>query len=583
MSTCPISPRSTLGHLARGGESPPTVASYRLFESREGGRLEMDRHLIEAALPGYELGSEIGRGGWGVVYRARHRSLDRQAAVKVLPRAFSADTVTRDRFIDEARLGAQLDHPHIVKVLDFVEHEGLWIIVMERLGGGTLWDRFSSQGLMADEVCAIGLGLCAALESAHERNIVHRDIKPENLIFADDGTPRLADFGVAKALNVGLKRTAQGDIVGTPAYMSPEQARGHTLGPQSDVYSVGVLLHEALSGRLPFLETEDPMAMLLKHIDEIPQPLTAFAPEVSESISAVVMRCLSKDPADRYATAGQLGVALAEAAGETFGSRWLHHSGVEFRGWGPIAEAVTRRPAGNSAMRAPSVAMPAVSDHVRVGTLIEPAADQTYPNLDDVSGFSQQRSERTPAPPDGRKTVAPTAGVPPPDQRHQEPVAAGPHSSVKPVGQPQRLSVNGAPAEGRPKQRSTLRNVSIGAAVLLVALIGLRFVLSGSGPDSDPNETQVPDTQAHATSVTDEGGSALADPSMLAMADRYTVRCATGGMGDNAECLCQFLVLAAEVPAAGIETPLSDIVDEFVAGGSLPTDAAGLLEGRCQL
>ncbi|MDG2114624.1 MAG: serine/threonine-protein kinase, partial [Actinomycetota bacterium] len=465
----------------------------------------MDRDLIEAALPGYELGPEIGRGGWGVVYRARHRSLDRQAAVKVLPRAFSADTVTRDRFIDEARLGAQLDHPHIVKVLDFVEHEGLWLIVMERLGGGTLWDRFSSQGLMADEVCAIGLGLCAALESAHERNIVHRDIKPENLLFADDGTPRLADFGVAKALNLGLKRTAQGDIVGTPAYMSPEQARGRTLGPQSDVYSVGVLLYEALSGRLPFLETEDPMAMLLKHIDETPQPLTDLAPDVSEGISAVVMRCLSKEPADRYATASQLGVALAEAAGAAFGPRWVHHSGVEFRGGGPIAEALARGSADRSAMRSPSVAMPAVRDHARVGTSIEPSGEGR-PQLDDVSGFSQQPMDQGgPAGPSvGRPTVAPSAGSF--EDAPSEPTLAVSGAAPQ-VGQPRPLSVSGAAPEDGRQKRLTLRNVLIGVAALVVILVGTGFILPGGGSDSPdniaPTETSavptVPDTEPAST------------------------------------------------------------------------------------
>ena len=152
------------------------------------------------ALPRYELGEELGRGAWGVVVAARHRDLDRDVAIKQLPRAFGADPDVRARFRREAQLLAALAHPHVVQIHDFVEHEGLCLLVMERLDGGTLTSRFAEQGMRREESVAATLAACEALQRAHDRGVLHRDVKPDNLMFTGDGTLKVTDFGIAKVL-----------------------------------------------------------------------------------------------------------------------------------------------------------------------------------------------------------------------------------------------------------------------------------------------------------------------------------------------------------------------------------------------
>jgi len=162
--------------------------------------MPIEAGAVAAALPQYQIGSEIGRGGWGVVVSARHRQLERAVAIKQLPPVFAVDPHVRERFVSEARIVASLDHPHIVRVFDYVEREELCLLVMERLDGGTVWDRFTGRGMTAIESCAIAVATCAALDAAHRRGILHRDVKPSNLMFASDGTLKVTDFGIAQVL-----------------------------------------------------------------------------------------------------------------------------------------------------------------------------------------------------------------------------------------------------------------------------------------------------------------------------------------------------------------------------------------------
>ncbi|MCP3939486.1 MAG: protein kinase [Actinomycetia bacterium] len=514
----------------------------------------MDKDLIARVLPNYDLGDEIGRGGWGVVYRAFHPSLQRHVAVKVLPRALGADVVTRDRFLDEARLGAMLDHPHIVKVYDFIEHEGVWLIVMDRLGGGTLWERFSSQGLMSDEVCAIALGLCAALEAAHEREIIHRDVKPENILFTDDLTPCLADFGIAKALDFGRAHTAAGEVVGTPAYMSPEQARGVALTPESDVYSAGVLLYESLSGVLPFPDTEEPMAVLLKHVNEPPPDLKTVAPQVPAEIAEVVMRCLEKDPKHRFRSGGALGEAIAQAANAAFGIRWLNHTGIGFRAWGPIAETLARPTQGPPQMRTPTTSKPAVKDHMRAGTTAESPAPKSHP------------IEVVDMPP-----ASPEQPMKPVDRADDSP---------RPTPEPLRITGNATkvkePGSGPPKLLLGVGTV----AVLLAALLAAVYFIGGR---ADDDTTAPPTTVAESPMAiaADDVSAADLDQDALSMANRYTDRCRSDG-GVAAECLCQFLVLVDYDSTTGLSTPVRDILAEYETSGEVSDEVESLLEGRCE-
>lgn len=286
--------------------------------------MNVERRLLVESLPNYEVAGEIGRGGWGVVLEASHKTLNRQVAVKQLPRAFGADPEVRARFLAEAQVVASLDHPHIVPLYDFVERDGMCLLVMEYMAGGTLWDRFQAGQLSAEDACAVSLAVLSGLAHAHKREILHRDVKPENVLFNAAGVPKLADFGIAKVLgDASSTRTATGVIMGTPAYMAPEQGLGRQVTAATDVYAVGVMLYELLSGDLPFPSTGEPLAQLFRHVNEEPVPLAQAAHAVPEPIAQVVMHALEKAPEDRPVDALEFAQKLHEAGTTSFGSDWL--------------------------------------------------------------------------------------------------------------------------------------------------------------------------------------------------------------------------------------------------------------------
>jgi hypothetical protein len=308
------------------------------------GRDGDDRAAIADALPGYDVAGVLGQGAMGVVLGGRHRKLDRQVAIKQLPPAVAEDSDARERFGTEARVLASLTHPHIVPVFDYVEREGLCLLVMEALPGGSVWDRFTTDGLSPATTCAVAVATCAGLQHAHDQQVLHRDIKPENLLFATDQTLKVTDFGIAEVLGGDQTlATAEGSVVGTPAYMAPEQAEGTRLGPTADVYATGTLLYELLSGRLPF-EADDPVALLERRLTHDPRPLHDVAPHVPATLVAVVMQALERDPARRQPTARELGGQVVAAAGEAWGPDWLERSAVNVLT--PLAP--TSRPAASS-------------------------------------------------------------------------------------------------------------------------------------------------------------------------------------------------------------------------------------------
>ena len=302
--------------------------------------MEANASAIADALPGYIVGAEVGRGAWGIVLEGTHRQLDRKVAIKQLPEAFASTPEVRVRFEEEARVLAKLSHPHIVQLYDYRETEGLCLLVMEWLPGRSVWDRMAAAGLTPEAACATVMATCAGLEFAHQKGVLHRDIKPENLIFDGDGILKVTDFGIAKVIG-GRETLASraGEILGTPAYMSPEQVLGGDLGPQTDVYSVGVMLYELLAGRLPFPIDPDPIASAYLHVNQSPEPLSKSAPQVSSQLAEVTMRALSKSASDRQASAEELGLAVARAAAAAWGSGWLERSGVTVLAGGKIAEA----------------------------------------------------------------------------------------------------------------------------------------------------------------------------------------------------------------------------------------------------
>ncbi|MCM3922522.1 serine/threonine protein kinase, partial [Frankia sp. AiPs1] len=270
----------------------------------------VDRAQVAAALPGYELGDVLGRGGFGLVLAARHRELGRRVAVKVVP---AASTV-------EAQLLASMDHPHIVRVHDCVRAGDLCLIVMELLGGGTLAGRAA---MAPGTACAAGLAVAAALSAAHAQGVLHRDIKPGNVLVDSAALLKVTDFGIAKIVE-GAAGTASVAGLGTPAYMAPEQIQGGRLGPATDLYALGVLLHQLLTGAPPFDPTLPVQALWQHHLTTVPAPPAG----VPAPVAAVILAALAKDPAARPASAHAFAVELAAAAAVAYGPRWTTRSGL---------------------------------------------------------------------------------------------------------------------------------------------------------------------------------------------------------------------------------------------------------------
>lgn len=278
----------------------------------------------------------------GVVLLGRHRRLGRDVAIKELARGFGHDPSVRSRFLVEAQILAKLDHPHIVPVYDYIETDERCFIIMEALGGGTVWTAFTGHGLSPTRSCALILATCSGVQHAHEHGILHRDLKPENLLFASEGQLKVADFGVAKMLDGGATlATVNGNVLGTPAYMAPEQAEGQAPGPATDVYAIGTILFELLSGSLPFTG-ETPMALLVSRLTKQPPHLHDLAPTIPRAISEVVMKAIEPKPLDRFASAEELGCALGAAVSAGFGPNWLEDSGVVISGSREILKSTIR-------------------------------------------------------------------------------------------------------------------------------------------------------------------------------------------------------------------------------------------------
>jgi eukaryotic-like serine/threonine-protein kinase len=286
---------------------------------------ELGTHVAQVLSANYELESEIGRGGMGIVYCARDKRLKREIAVKVLPPELSFRADIRQRFLREAETAAQLNHPNIVPIYTVEERENLVYFVMAYIKGDNLGQRLQQHGPIAPvEVRRILREVADALAYAHHRNVIHRDIKPDNIIIDEEtGRAMVTDFGIARALtDSGDSRlTATGMAIGTPAYMSPEQSAGDSaIDGRSDLYSLGVVGYQMLCGQPPFVATNTP-SMLVKHLSEKPIPVDERWPDLPPDLSRAVMMCLEKDPADRFPSAAAFAVALSGGGMPTLATR----------------------------------------------------------------------------------------------------------------------------------------------------------------------------------------------------------------------------------------------------------------------
>jgi len=265
--------------------------------------------LIGTELGQYTIQEEIGRGGMATVYSATQRSMSRTVAIKVLPPHFLHDPGFLERFGREVEVISNLEHPHILPIYDYGEAEGVPYIAMRYLGGGSMAQLVRRGVPEIKELVKSFSQVCDALDYAHQQGIIHRDLKPGNIMLDEHGNAYLSDFGIARVMGSDLTGSA---IIGTPAYMSPEQAHGSAIDARSDIYALGIVLFELITGREPY-QAETPMSLLLKHINEPIPPLSQFREGVPESIQEVIEKATAKQPDDRYSSAGDMATAFADA------------------------------------------------------------------------------------------------------------------------------------------------------------------------------------------------------------------------------------------------------------------------------
>ncbi|MEY2436047.1 MAG: eukaryotic-like serine/threonine-protein kinase [Acidimicrobiaceae bacterium] len=259
----------------------------------------------------YELSELLGQGGMGEVRLAHDRRLGRQVAVKLLRRDLAANGRVRSRFEDEARAAAQLTHPNVVAVFDTGEHEGVPFIVMERLPGRTLADEIANGPLDPGRAREVAIHVLGALGAAHAAGIVHRDVKPGNVLLTDGDSVKVGDFGIAKSAEA-LDQTTAGTVLGTPCYVAPERLTGEPATAAADIYSVGVLLYEALSGVSPFT-APDALGVAHQVCTGGARPLQDVRPDVDAGLAAVVARAMAFNPHDRFSSAAAMAAALQPA------------------------------------------------------------------------------------------------------------------------------------------------------------------------------------------------------------------------------------------------------------------------------
>lgn len=261
----------------------------------------------------YRIEAEVARGGMGVVYRAVDLDLDRPVALKVMSAALSGDQGFRARFRREAALAARIDHPHVVPVFHRGEHEGVMYVVMRLVDGIDLAEVLAREGRLAlDRTGRLVAQVGAALDAAHELGLVHRDVKPANILLQSGDRALLTDFGLAKQMSGDDALTSAGTLLGTAAYLAPEQAKGQALDGSCDVYALACVTYHCLAGQPPYPDGP-PVVVAASHVYDPVPDLAAVAPEVPAAVAAVVARGLAKDPAARWPTAGAFAAALGQA------------------------------------------------------------------------------------------------------------------------------------------------------------------------------------------------------------------------------------------------------------------------------
>lgn len=415
--------------------------------------------MSELQLPGRTLGpfeiiSELGRGGMAVVYKARQSDLQRIVALKILPPALSLDRSSLQRFLQEARSAAALEHPHIVPIYAIGEAAGFNYIAMKFIAGQTLKDIAQERGAL-DLPQAIGMieQVADALDYAHSKGMIHRDIKPSNMMAEQNGWVYLTDFGLARGGETsGL--TVTGTVMGTPEYMSPEQAQGlATIGPATDIYALGVVVYELLTGQVPF-QADTPMGMLVARLQYAPRPPRDYRGDLPLGVEDVIMRALARRPEARFASAHELVAALKQAAG--LGTRTF---------------APQQRPISPPLGVPAQPARPVSPAYGAPAQPVSPASGMPTLPASPPAGVPAQPARGTPP------YVIPADNQPPPAAYPPPPPPAGQFGSLPTVAVPA-----GSPAAPKPRARL---GMVIGLGILALLIVaGLGFMLARPrGPD----------------------------------------------------------------------------------------------------
>ncbi|RPI97054.1 MAG: serine/threonine protein kinase, partial [Chloroflexi bacterium] len=396
----------------------------------------------------YEIRSLLGRGGMAAVYMARQASMSRDVAIKIMTPELADDEQFVARFEHEAKLIAQLQHPHILPVIDFGREDRHIFIVMQLVRGGSLDDRLHEGPLPLRLASRMLTQISSALTFAHEQGIIHRDLKPNNVMLDERNNAYLVDFGIAKMLAGTTKLTATGNILGTPAYMAPEQWRGDPVDARTDIYSLGIMVYEMVLGRLPFTG-DTPFTLMYKHFNDAPPPPRTVKPDIDPGIEEVILKALAKDADDRYQSADQ----LAE----------------EFN------IAVQRLPTG----LAPRPSAP-VMDRTIIGD--EEMMTTPPPGAPPAGDMTMRPDTPIPA---ARVTPTPAARV------ESTRAAVSPPSSVVP------------PGEAMPGRRGLSPLVIGGAVVGVIAVIAIIALLVLGGDDNGGKEVVVLPTETETLTPTD--------------------------------------------------------------------------------
>jgi serine/threonine protein kinase len=400
----------------------------------------------------YEILREIGRGGMAVVYVARQSDLDRHVALKELSAFHSADPAFAERFLRESRVAGALNHSNIVTVHEYFEHEGTPYIAMEYLPRGSLRPLIGQLSLA--QVAGVMEGLLAGLNHAACRDIVHRDLKPENLMITAEGRVKIGDFGIAKAYRqvaTGQFLTATGTTVGTPAYMAPEQAMAKDIGPWTDLYSVGVMAYELLVGNVPFHDTDTPVAILLRHVNDPIPPPRSVKPDLDPGLAEWLEALLAKAPSDRPASAEEAWDTLDENVLRLLGPRWRRDARLQ----APTTAVSTPEPLTPAPFHEDSAQQQAAEEREpepsfqtfrwgkRRKAAPEPEPEPPVPTpIPPVAPIAAAAAAAESVPPVGRVTEPPMAPPPPPPV--QQPPAEEPPEEPQPP-----VEVTAAPASVR--------------------------------------------------------------------------------------------------------------------------------------